>query len=142
MAQIILCGTDHPAGKWSDRHAAETARSSSIQERRASIQDATSKKFGEKASVEVSVEPVSAVDMAVNKSLDLREALVLARNPLTWLPALSYLTTFGFELAVDTNLATVLFGLFKSSSFDQTKAGYVGIGRLRRSIKFRMLMSD
>ena len=106
------------------------------------MQDVTSKKSSEKASVEVSVEPVSAVDMAVNESLTLRETLVLARNPLTWLPALSYLTTFGFELAVDTNLATVLFGLFKSSSFDQTEAGYVGTRRLRQSTTFRMLMRD
>lgn len=33
--------------------------------------------------------------------------------------------TFGYELAIDANLANVLYGLFKSPTFGQTKAGYV-----------------
>lgn len=34
------------------------------------------------------------------------------------------MTTFGFELAVDANLANVLFAVHKTASFGQEKAGY------------------
>jgi len=45
-----------------------------------------------------------------------------ARTPYTWLPALMYCTTFGFELAVDANLASVLFAAHKN--LGQLNAGY------------------
>lgn len=46
-------------------------------------------------------------------------------TPYTWLPSLMYMTTFGFELAVDANLANVLFaGHSKEPGFGQLKAGY------------------
>ena len=51
--------------------------------------------------------------------------MLILTNHLTWLPALAYITTFGFELAVDASLANVLFGIYKSPTFGQTKAGYV-----------------
>lgn len=35
--------------------------------------------------------------------------------------------TFGYELAIDANLANVIYGLFTSPTFGQTKAGYVGL---------------
>jgi len=35
-----------------------------------------------------------------------------------------YMSTFGFELAVDANLANVLYAAHKSGTFGQTKAGY------------------
>ena len=38
---------------------------------------------------------------------------------------LSYLTTLGFELALDANLANVLFAIYHYESFGQTKAGYI-----------------
>jgi MFS transporter, NNP family, nitrate/nitrite transporter len=68
----------------------------------------------------------SPVDIAVNESLTFRTALKILANPLTWLPALAYLTTFGLELAIDGQMANVLFALFGKSihGFDQTKAGY------------------
>jgi MFS transporter, NNP family, nitrate/nitrite transporter len=50
---------------------------------------------------------------------------ILASLP-TWLPPLAYMTTFGLELAIDGNLANVLFALFnkKRPGFGQTQAGY------------------
>lgn len=67
----------------------------------------------------------SEVDVAVNTPLTLGLAYTILTNPLTWLPSLSYLTTFGFELAIDSNLANILFAIYKSKSFGQTKAGYI-----------------
>jgi len=47
-------------------------------------------------------------------------------NPLTWLPTLAYLTTFGVELTIDSKMADVLFVLYSKSlpGFTQTTAGY------------------
>lgn len=47
-------------------------------------------------------------------------------DPLTWLPALAYLTTFGVELTIDSQMANILFTLFqkKRPGFTQTTAGY------------------
>ncbi|KAH8091841.1 nitrate transporter [Cristinia sonorae] len=69
----------------------------------------------------------SELDVAINEGLTWSSGKSIIFNPLTWLPALAYLTTFGFELAVDANLANVLFNLFhtRNASFGQTKAGYV-----------------
>ena len=68
---------------------------------------------------------VSELSYAVSQPLTLGLALKVTSTPLTWLPALAYLTTFGYELAIDANLANVLFTLYKSPTFGQTKAGYV-----------------
>jgi len=68
---------------------------------------------------------VSELDYAVSEPLTLKLALKIASTPLTWLPALAYLTTFGYELAIDANLANVFLALYKSKTFDHTKAGYV-----------------
>lgn len=65
------------------------------------------------------------MDVAVNTPLTLKLAYAVIINPLTWLPALAYVTTFGFELAIDSNLANILFAIYKSKSFGQTKAGYI-----------------
>jgi len=68
---------------------------------------------------------VSGLDAAVNKPLTLNMAYEIILNPLTWLPSLAYMTTFGYELAIDANLANVLYTLLKSPTFGQTKAAYV-----------------
>lgn len=68
---------------------------------------------------------VSELDYAVNEPLTLKLALKVASTPLTWLPALAYFTTFGYELAIDANLANIFLSLYKSKTFGQTKAGYV-----------------
>lgn len=67
----------------------------------------------------------SEVDVAVNERLTWKTAMLILTNHLTWLPALAYITTFGFELAVDASLANVIYGIYKSPTFGQTKAGYV-----------------
>lgn len=67
---------------------------------------------------------VAPIEVAVNESLTLKSFLRMMGTPYTWLPALMYMTTFGFELGVDANLANVLFAAHKSSSFGQTQAGY------------------
>ncbi|KAI0962721.1 hypothetical protein AcW1_000016 [Taiwanofungus camphoratus] len=67
----------------------------------------------------------STVDTAVNQSLTLDMARQVLASPLTWLPSIAYLTTFGYELAMDANLSNVLYNLYRSPSFGQTKAGYV-----------------
>lgn len=68
----------------------------------------------------------SVVDVAVNEALTWKTALEIVLNPLTWLPALAYVTTFGFELALDAKMADVLYMLYsgKLTGFDQQTAGY------------------
>lgn len=68
---------------------------------------------------------ISELDYAVNEPLTLQLALKVISTSLTWLPALAYFATFGFELALDANLANVFLELYKSKTFGQTKAGYV-----------------
>jgi len=67
----------------------------------------------------------SEVDVAVNERMTLKSAKDILLNPLTWLPGLSYITSFGFELAIDANISHVIFDLYKSPTFGQTKAGYI-----------------
>jgi len=66
----------------------------------------------------------SEVDVAVNERLTLKAAIKILRNPLTWLPALNYITNFGFEIAIDANLSHAIFDIYKPR-YGQTKAGYV-----------------
>jgi NNP family nitrate/nitrite transporter-like MFS transporter len=67
----------------------------------------------------------SEVDIAVNERLTWKTAVAILTNPLTWLPALSYVASFGFELAIDANLSNILYKIYKSKTFGQTKSGYV-----------------
>ena len=66
------------------------------------------------------------MDVAINEPLTLKTTVKILTNPLTWLPALAYLTTFGVELAIDSQFAAVLFSLFskRRPGFNQTTAGY------------------
>lgn len=89
------------------------------------------------ASADVNVSPVSpanvdavgvvtsSVDVAVNQPVTMAVVKETTFSPLTWLPSLAYLTTFGFELAVDANLSNVLYNMYQSKTFGQTKAGYI-----------------
>lgn len=61
----------------------------------------------------------------MNDPLTWSIALKVISTPLTWLPAFAYLTTLGYELSMNANLANVLLSLYKSPTFGQTKAGYV-----------------
>ncbi|KAG6852833.1 hypothetical protein C0991_008706 [Blastosporella zonata] len=135
---ILIYGQDHPAGNWSERHSLPAVALANNQGLH--VDDLKEKKGskGKKEDLEgqVSVHSVedrdagisikSTVDVAINEPLTVKSAIRIVSNPLTWLPALAYLTTFGLELALDAQMATVLFKLFnkKISGFDQTQAGY------------------
>ncbi|KAG2067853.1 nitrate transporter [Suillus decipiens] len=133
-AAILVFGTDHPAGKWSDRYKAVTI-ALPVSDNQTSIVNSKNTKInsgdietGDKNNIKVTVTAInltSELDYAVNKPPSLAMAYKIILNPLTWLPSLAYMTTFGYELAIDANLATVLYTLFKSSTFGQTKAGYI-----------------
>ncbi|KZT23031.1 nitrate transporter [Neolentinus lepideus HHB14362 ss-1] len=134
----LVFGTDHPAGKWSDRNKLPIAHRK-LDEEQATQNDKEMVKGEVTSNVEkiigqdahVVVAPVgeesitSELDIAVNKELTWDLAYRTLVNPLTWLPSFGYLTTFGYELAIDANLANVLFNLYKSPTFGQTKAGYI-----------------
>jgi NNP family nitrate/nitrite transporter-like MFS transporter len=154
---VFTFGTDHPAGKWSDRHNIPAAHMASVahgQEGTENLEgddeklrkareydekhyNANSQKDGTSVTVAAADvgtgtgtgtgdgAPKSSLDTAVNEPLTLKSAGLVLGNRLTWLPALAYLTTFGYELAIDANLANVMFNLYKSPSFTQTSAGYV-----------------
>ncbi|KAH0839337.1 major facilitator superfamily domain-containing protein [Lanmaoa asiatica] len=139
-AAILVFGTDHPAGRWSDRHkvGAATCRISGVEPKKAIEEEKRNKGATDaekdtdgSANVKVTVKSVehlnmvSELDVAVTKSFTWRVAYEVIFNLLTWLPAMAYFTTFGYELAIDANLANVLFNLMKSPSFGQTKAGYI-----------------
>jgi NNP family nitrate/nitrite transporter-like MFS transporter len=132
---MLVFGQDHPAGRWSDRYLVATA---GLQEIRGADEEVSSEEKKEiKGSEEavVSVDPVhegedmpvqSTVDVAVNKSLTFGALTKILSSPLTWLPALAYLTTFGIELAIDSKMADILFSIYskRQPGFTQTTAGY------------------
>ncbi|KAF8137710.1 major facilitator superfamily domain-containing protein [Boletus edulis] len=138
---VMVFGTDHPAGKWSDRHKAIAHASDSpkldqvFEDEKTLARPDESKDDPEKrgglTDIQITVAPVedsnmvSELDYAVNEPLTTELALKIISTPLTWLPALAYFTTFGFELAIDANLANILLSLYKSKTFGQTKAGYI-----------------
>jgi len=68
----------------------------------------------------------SVVDIAVNQQLTWESAWKIMISPVTWLPALAYITTFGFELALDAKMADVLWKIYNKNldGFDQETAGY------------------
>lgn len=131
-AITLIFGTDCPAGKWSDRHKLPASTFAIRHGHAAAIaHDAYKGNDKEQGNATVAaVDPedeaniTSDLDVAVNESLTLSAAGKIFISPYTWLPALMYMTTFGFELAIDSNLANVFFNIHKSATFTQTKAGY------------------
>ncbi|KAL4065998.1 major facilitator superfamily domain-containing protein [Scleroderma citrinum] len=123
-AAIMVFGTDHPAGKWNDRHKA-IAHGREDQESVRVLEDEKAYATPNESKDDPEKNMISELDCAVNEPLTLGLALKIASTPLTWLPALAYFTTFGYELAIDANLANVLLSLYKSETFGQTKAGYI-----------------
>ncbi|PPQ70963.1 hypothetical protein CVT25_012098 [Psilocybe cyanescens] len=138
---IFMFGTDHPVGRWSERHntlATQIATRKGHEIHYSDDEKVMQKnKFGDNEKTITSLEQVteqdedvnairSAVDFAVNETLTIKSTFQLLVNPLTWLPALAYLTTFGIELAIDSNISGVLFNLFskRQPGFTQTTAGY------------------
>lgn len=107
-AITLIFGQDHPAGEWSQRHTLPATAVSIALGHHVHIdpdekmrQESKDEKALEEGAVQV--QPVeelddnikSMVDIAVNESLTFKTALVMLASPLTWLPALAYLTTFG-----------------------------------------------
>ncbi|KAG8771705.1 hypothetical protein FRB91_000940 [Serendipita sp. 411] len=144
-ALCLIFGTDHPAGKWSQRHrvlgtkiAAARGHQPVFDDGEIAVtsdksdDDMKDKEKGDEVDVQVvgasddsPQEITSELDIAVNEKLTMKTAIAILSNPLTWLPAIAYLTTFGFELAIDASLANVLFALYKTKGVGQTKAGYL-----------------
>ncbi|KAG6916079.1 hypothetical protein DXG01_008553 [Tephrocybe rancida] len=135
----LIYGQDHPAGKWADRQDLPAVSINEDLKKGLYIRQDLDKKKNEKDTEgQVTVRPVedhdaepdvvvqSTVDVAVNEALTLEAAVRIVTNPLTWLPALAYFTTFGLELAIDAQMADVLYTLFNKriSGFDQTQAGF------------------
>ena len=139
----LVFSQDHPAGKWSQRHTLPAAAiahrdGDQLDLRRPEKESHSSSDSikNEKDTEAVTVHPViaeedldlvqSTVDVAINESLTLKSTVKILKNPLTWLPALAYLTTFGIELAIDSKFADILYTLFrrKRPGFNQTTAGY------------------
>ncbi|KAJ6518254.1 nitrate/nitrite porter [Mycena vitilis] len=135
-ALTLIFGQDHPAGAWSQRHTLP-ATAVAIAHGHHVHEDPDEKKGeefkGAKATEEgsVQVNPVdeeldnvlSTLDVAVNESLTFKSAIEIITSPLTWLPALAYMTTFGLELTLDAQMESVLFNN-RLTGFDQDTAGY------------------
>ncbi|BGP48644.1 hypothetical protein JCM10450v2_004520 [Rhodotorula kratochvilovae] len=135
----VVFGTDHPAGKWSARHTLPATAVAAQQGHHATLDPSeravVEKKMREKQAGDAHVQAVDdeadeearaeiPLDVAVNEPLTWKSFLNIVSKPYTWLPALMYMTTFGFELAVDSALPNVLFAEHKSASFGQLQAGY------------------
>ncbi|GAA5880529.1 hypothetical protein JCM8547_002038 [Rhodosporidiobolus lusitaniae] len=137
-AATLFFGTDHPAGKWAARHTlpatAVAARQGHLAKLDAAERAVIERKMQEKKTGSGVVQAASddeddelaevPLDVAVAEKLTLRMFLDIIKSPTTWLPALMYMTTFGFELAVDANLPNVLVAAHKSPHFGQLEAGY------------------
>lgn len=140
----LLVGTDHPNGKWADRHknaalvpAALTDGSPRGSDDIEAIREIAPTQDGPKEKTENEKDAVNVDVTAVMPSrppsirqdsvpLTWKIALDVVLNPLTWLPALAYMSSFGYELAIDANLANVYFGLYnKTKGFGQTRCGYI-----------------
>jgi MFS transporter, NNP family, nitrate/nitrite transporter len=130
---VLFYGQDHPAGDWSQRHILRAGR---LGEEKLKINSecATNDPDLERSEQigcpefqdQTGLTDIDPVDIAINEELTVPGAIQLCLRPVTWLPGLAYLTTFGLELAIDGQMATILFGLFNKRlpGFDQTKAGY------------------
>ncbi|BGO91810.1 hypothetical protein NBRC10512_007607 [Rhodotorula toruloides] len=132
----LVLGTDCPAGKWSARHTlpatAVAARQGHLAHLDASERAVVERKAREKAQGSAHVQPADdeedalaeiPLDVAVNEPLTFKTFLRMISQPYTWLPTLMYMTTFGFELAVDANIASVLVA---NNKLTQLEAGYYG----------------
>lgn len=143
---VLVFGTDCPTGPWSTRHttnatAAAVMAGHEVKLDRSEQRTIMNKKQEPSTTVqEVSEDdgelpdadrPVgvndttvirSDIDVAVNEPLTMKALGKIISNPLTWLPSLAYMTTFGFELAVDSILANVI--LKHHSNLGMEKAGY------------------
>jgi MFS transporter, NNP family, nitrate/nitrite transporter len=133
---MLLIAKDHPMGKWSNRHQTpahdiQLARGHQVHldsdAQQAIAQRDPEKRVSEKAARALA-EPsrpqdVKEIDVAVNEALTWPVLWAVLTDMRTWMLSLGYATTFGYELALDANLANTLLALFKSPSFKQSDAG-------------------
>jgi len=136
----LIFGRDHPAGKWSERHNIPAA---SITSEKGHLTELSNKETDKEAAKhtkeEVRVYQVndegqelepgnleSMANYAVNEPLTMKTGVKIILSPVTWLPAMAYLTTFGLELAIDGAMANTLLSLFgkQKAGFNQDSAGY------------------
>jgi len=131
---IFLFGLDHPSGRWEERlntNAFYLEKDHQVPV--TSSLDVKNDKGLE--NVRIDTHQGQDGDMTTVNSTDentvkgtptLATYLRILTLPVTWLTPLAYMTTFGLELAIDSNLGNVLFALFnpKRPDFTQTQAGY------------------
>jgi NNP family nitrate/nitrite transporter-like MFS transporter len=121
---IFIFGQDHPCGRWEERNAFYLEKGHNVTSSFDDEKDSQKKEKGlENAIHQGQDEDNSTVENTVPTLATYFRILI---SPVTWLPTLAYMTTFGLELAIDSNLGNVLFSLFnpKRRGFTQTKAGY------------------
>ena len=124
---IFIFGQDHPSGRWEDKYLEkdyrhDVASNFDVNEKDKGLENVDTNQGQEGVVTRVD----SVVENSVKASPTLVTYLGILTSPLTWLPPLAYMTTFGLELAIDSNMGNVLFALFnpKHADFTQTKAGY------------------
>ena len=128
---IFIFGQDHPSGRWKERlnnvafylEKDRLATSSLDVKKDQGLENARVHTIQEQGG------DITLVNSAENTIKEIPSATAYFRiltTPMTWLPPLAYMTTFGLELAIDSNMGNVLFALFnpKHPDFTQTKAGY------------------
>lgn len=159
-AITLIFGTDHPCGKWEQRHLMPATAAAIMNGHTVKLDSAEGRVFQEKKTepagdvnvAEVDEEadrreelaageyscrstysttaadsrPSSTflpsanakeVDIAVNEVLTLKTALKILSSPLTWLPALSYMCSFGF--GTTSSLSRILGALVNLLPFHQ-----------------------
>ena len=119
---ILIFGQDHPCGSWENRSLLPNLENNHYVTGDNSKEETRNEAGNGLGNVCVNPK----VDTAVKGSPTLVTYFRILASPLTWLPPLAYMTTFGLELAIDGNLANVLFSLFnkKRPGFGQAQAGY------------------
>ena len=138
-AAMLIFARDHPMGHWSQRHQMPATEVAVMMGQDVHLdhseQEAMNRRDPEKMYSEkgarAMIEPenptgVKAIDVAVNEPLTLKSLMAIFSDIRMWMLALSYATTFGFELALDANMANSLYTLFKGPNFAQLDAGYYG----------------
>ena len=128
---IFIFGRDHPSGRWEER-VNNVAYYLEKDRRGTSSFDGKKDEGLENArnhTPQGQGGDITLVNSAENTIKEIPSVTTYFRiltTPMTWLPPLAYMTTFGLELAIDSNMGNVLFALFnpKHSDFTQTKAGY------------------
>lgn len=144
---VIVFGTDCPTGAWSTRHTTNATAAAVMAGHEVKLDSSEQRTImNKKQEPSTTVQEVSAddeeeyrgderpvgvtdntvvrsdVDVAVNEPLTMKALGNMFKNPLTWLPSLAYMTTFGFELAVDSILANVILRYHPTIGME--KAGY------------------